>query len=302
MKTLKDKRKNCAIAGELHFARLCHLPVILRTTEVKHVCDLAHRAVYIEKPRSLMKKKVSFSVKTEDKCHQVEICPHHGHKNPLKTSTHQFPPVEEQPQNNPPCKQVQTTDDFLHPYTNDNDSCFKQIDNDICFKQTGNVINVDLNKNSEGSESSFYSKSSDPYVLDKPQINVYYDQFGDSISQIVVKNILNSTDVNLGNPKEEQKIVVFREMTNIQDVLVNNGEEDKNYAIKSKEDKIIQQFVPNNCDGNVEDKTIMLLKSLYALVYILMFTALNLEYTCVYNWAVVHIIPQNKLQVKYILF
>lgn len=322
---------------EEYFTRLCYLPLIQRIAEVKYVSNIEHTAIHVgtDKPSCLKKmdepkgkKKVSFLVMTEEKGNQVEICPHHKLKL-LKTSSYQFPPSDIHLQDLKNWDQAKRDTDeeiaeIKQTTTNQKSiektiSCNNDILDDICLSQEADV-NLDcsnefpgrnntdekssevINEYSEASEtrseSLTQSKSSDPYILNEPQIKVYFDEVNKINPQVVVKNILTSTSyqkdtaTRLSSSKkqsgEKPKIILFRELSNIGDML-SSLRGDHNLDLRNNSDKSKQvmvneiTFVKNNTTAEQDENTIILLKSIYAVVYILMFTALNLEYTCVYN-------------------
>lgn len=346
MKNLKNKRKNLApdenpeenatydnvinfldnienIANtpkEIHFARLHNFPQIVRTTEIEHLSVLEHSIVRLEvdKPSCLRKsdeaktkKKVSFFVLTEEKANQADICPHHRIKT-LKTSSEQFPPLENlvQQDRETLCTQIENEDnqyqDAIDSISNET-SVDKAISCDSIVCQ--NFVNVDnfahksceaINENSEDlsetrSESLSRSKSSDPYILEDPKITVYYDEFAESKPQVVVKNTLSSVKKkkkSTNNCQEETtkkpKIVLFRELSHFTNMLTpfktfhNFAFLNENKPKENTEEELSEPKLISKCTKE-DENTIIFLKSLYAVVYILMFTALNLEYTCVYN-------------------
>lgn len=193
-----------------------------------------------------------------------------------------------------------TTDEEYIPCNSDIDNLeVKNPNVDIGNNLVNSLTDV-LNDNSEVSETRSENlsqrKSSEPYILDEPQIKVYYDEFNKNIPQVIVKNVLHPNNKNESNEgskniskklNQKPNIFLFRELTNTAEML-KPFSDIKNPISNSSEETLQKRTndfeIHKKIGGNSEDeKTVTLLRSLYAVVYILMFTALNLQYTCVYS-------------------
>lgn len=307
--------------NEEYIARLYDLPFTLETSEVKNVRLIENVLVYPEVNRPSCfkksdehkgKKKVSFLAVTEEKGNQIDICPHHKIKT-LRTSSHQFPPLEKvQKEVNILCeKQVQYNnkgtdgEETASQKTIQNSPPTTEAENNYSVDEYGknevhnqpNVINKDNFDNKYSDAVSEYSDTTEtrseslsqtkanPYILEKQQFNVYYDNLNEKNAQVVVKNVLSSVQNKRPQSRKDSKIILFRELPDVSNLLtafklmldfnLNKSHLCKNVEINNLQLKKIR--------SSEDVKVVTLLKSIYAVVYLLIFTAFNLEYTCVYN-------------------
>nr|XP_023012594.1 uncharacterized protein LOC111502687 isoform X1 [Leptinotarsa decemlineata] len=150
-------------------------------------------------------------------------------------------------------------------------------------------------KSQQVSEVSDESKSSVSSFTDPiPQIQVFYNQSDANIPKLILQNqstgeygpqtIVQVKNSKLPEPKPHPKIVVFREVLDTKRLLQPLKHLDINFVKTDleKHQDISQKFDDELVESHKrkDDDREILLKSVYAIVYILMFTALNLEYRC----------------------
>ncbi|KAG5888738.1 hypothetical protein JTB14_032014 [Gonioctena quinquepunctata] len=149
---------------------------------------------------------------------------------------------------------------------------------------------------SEGSKSSVSSTSDGT-----PQIQVFYNQSDADIPKLILEKkslegfyghqtILQVKNSMLSGSKTHPKIVVFREVLDTTGLLTplknlerfsdttlikSNLEKGQNLELATKMSQELTKVNYRSCEENE-----VFLKSFYAIIYILMFTALNMEYRC----------------------
>nr|CAH7762890.1 unnamed protein product [Callosobruchus chinensis] len=144
------------------------------------------------------------------------------------------------------------------------------------------------------SKSCLESSDSSKASLDQPKVNIYIDNSDISIPKVISitdgaygrETLLKIQDSKCGMVKPPSKVVVFREAIDVKGILrpIRNINQFKSSVVSKR--NLLTLSTSNMVSGQgkmcklgEENKTF--LKSFYAIVYIIMFTALNMEYRCV---------------------
>lgn len=138
------------------------------------------------------------------------------------------------------------------------------------------------------------SKSTEKDFLDDSLMDPFYDYASDNVTpKGVIQKIEEDKAKHAKNPETQPKVVVFREVVEVPNPVplpkaihnVNDIEEYKKRLEKRKEIRLMRKTSAEIVRRKIsrihsDNENVVLLKSFYAIIYILMFAALSLDYRC----------------------